>query len=94
MHTVIKNDFGHLQYEIDKQGNYFIHLELYKWSKSLYKQYLIFFYAWLKQLKGIDHVFVVIPDNDPKLYKFEELFGFYEIKRQDGAILMALKIKE
>jgi hypothetical protein len=46
---------------------------------------------WLLDLAedGIEDVFVIIPDNDKKLYKFEEMFGFKEIKRNDSAILMA-----
>jgi len=94
-HTIIDNEFGHLQYEIDPEGNYFIHLSLDKWSKTLYKEYLIIFYNWLARIKqenNINHVFVVIPENDKKLYKFEQMFGFNEIKKQDGDILMALTI--
>lgn len=88
--TVLKNEYGHLQYHVYK-GAYFIHLELYKWSKLLFKKYQIVFEMWLLDLAedGIDAVFVIIPDNDKKLYKFEQMFGFEEIQRNDNAILMA-----
>jgi len=88
--TVLKNEYGHLEYQVFK-GAYFVHLTLHQWSKSLYKKYLIVFEMWLLDLAedGIEDVFVIIPDNDKKLYKFEEMFGFKEIKRNDSAILMA-----
>lgn len=43
--------------------------------------------AWLKRM-GHDMVFVLIPDGDKKLYRFESAFGFREIKRKNGHILM------
>ena len=95
-HTVLKNEFGTLSCEISKEGCWFVHLELKKWSKSLYKEYLIFFYKWLHTLnkKGVSAVFVLIPEGDDKLYKFEEMFGFKEIDRKGGQILMALSTGE
>jgi len=88
--TVLKNDYGHLQYEIFNDA-YFIHLELYKWSKELYKKYMVMFEEWLLGLSdsGVNSVFVLISDNDKKLYKFEQMFGFEEIHREGGAIIMA-----
>lgn len=48
-------------------------------------------FAELKaMLRAIGHrfVYVLIPDNDAKLYRFEELFGFEERRRGQGHILM------
>jgi hypothetical protein len=95
-HTIINSEFGHLQCQIDENKCVFLHLTLKKWSHTLYKQYLILFYSWLNTLseKGVLAVFVLIPDNDPKLYKFEQMFGFKEIDRKHGQILMAKETGE
>lgn len=41
-------------------------------------------------LRNIGHrfVYVLIPEGDEKLYKFEKLFGFEERRRGQGHILM------
>lgn len=56
----------------------FLHLELHQWSKSLYKVYLEMFDEIKQILKdmGYDAVWVLIPDDDNKLLKFEKMFGF------------------
>lgn len=38
---------------------------------------------------GYSWLHVIIPEGDDKLYRFERLFGFSEIKRAGGFILMA-----
>ena len=43
--------------------------------------------AWLKRM-GHDDVYVCIPEGDALLYKFERAFGFREIKRVNGSIIM------
>lgn len=77
MKTLIDNEYGHLKYEW-WEGYPLFHLELYKWSKSLYKSYLQVFDYVLAKFKdnGVTQVFVAIPDNDQKLLKFEKMFGF------------------
>lgn len=44
--------------------------------------------AMLRNL-GYRFVHVIIPEGDQKLYRFEEKFGFREVKRHGGFILMA-----
>jgi hypothetical protein len=90
-HIVLKNEMGVLRCEISKEGCYFLHFELHKWSKKLFKESLVYFYKWLHTLneKGVLAVFVLIPEGDDKLYKWEEMFGFKEIDRSGGHILMA-----
>jgi hypothetical protein len=38
---------------------------------------------------GYRKVNVIIPEGDAKLYRFEEAFGFKEVRRCGGHILMA-----
>jgi hypothetical protein len=84
--TVLKNEFGHLEYELE-EGVYYIHLQLYKWSTSLYKQYKTVFEEWLLTLP-VQSVFCIIPAEDVKLQKFETMFGFRTLSVEDGQRLM------
>lgn len=90
-YPVLSNELGDLECEISKEGLFFLHLSLKKWNKTLYKQSLIYFYSWLNMLyeSGVLAVFVLIPEEDKKLYKFEQMFGFEEIDRKNGYVLMA-----
>lgn len=42
--------------------------------------------------EGYDRVSVIIPEGDDKLYRFEKLFGFHEVKRAGGQILMEQEV--
>jgi hypothetical protein len=86
---VINNDNGRLRIQwVDDVP--FIHLQLYRWSAQAYKEYKRIWSKLLKDLgsKDIPCVFVYIPDNDEKLYHFEQLFGFQEVEHSDGYFLM------
>lgn len=39
--------------------------------------------------RGYDKVHVIIRDGDEKLYRFERFFGFEEVRRRGGFVLMA-----
>ena len=41
---------------------------------------------------GHDKVYVIIPEGDNKLYRFERFFGFEEVRRAGGNILMAQEV--
>lgn len=43
--------------------------------------------TWLKSM-GHDMVYAVIPEGDEKLYRFERRFGFVELDRKRGIVLM------
>ncbi len=86
---VINNDNGRLRIQwVD--GIPFIHLQLYHWSTQAYKEYKRIWSKLLKDLgsKGVPCVFVIIPDNDEKLYHFEQMFGFEEAEHTEGCFLM------
>ena len=89
MISLIDNEMVHLKVQL-LEGLPFIHLEVKQWSPLLARQYKK---TWKKILRdmgalGYGEVFILIPDDDPKLYKFETMFGFTEVERQDGKILM------
>lgn len=87
--TIISNEF--LKLEVSMLLNVpYIHAEIYKWTPTLYKAYKQVWNKFLSQMGKEGHpcVFCVIPDNDSKLLKFEKMFGFEEVKREDGQILM------
>jgi hypothetical protein len=86
---VVNNDDGRLVIQWVNELP-FIHLQLYNWSVDGYKKYWAIWLDLLKDLAERGHpcVFVLIPDNDEKLYKFETMFGFVEASRVDNSILM------
>jgi hypothetical protein len=87
--TVINNDDGFLR--IQWVNNLpFIHLHLYVWTPSKYKEYKRIWNKFLSDLakKDVPCVFVIIPDDDEKLYKFETMFGFEEAEHGNGYFLM------
>lgn len=73
-------------------GHVFMHTEIYNWSVSKFKEYKQCWKATLEEFAdmGIEAVFVLIPDNDKKLLKFEKMFGLRETPTQpiSGHILM------
>lgn len=73
---------GHLYFVTDKEGTVWAHAEIHNWSKSSYYKAKA---IWLEAIesfnkRGIEVVCVAIPDNDPKLEKFEKMFGFKEVE--------------
>lgn len=82
-------DFGYLEYEVEF-GLPWLHSEIYYWTPSAYKEYKKILKESMKILKGngFRAVYVLIPDDDPKLYKFEVMFGFTAIRRDPGIIIM------
>lgn len=70
-------------------GMAFLHLELRRKVKGFREAKRLFpqLRAWLRRM-GHESVFVIIPEGDRKLYRFERHFGFFEIDRSGGKILM------
>lgn len=91
--TLVKNEFCHLEYEL-VQEKPFLHLQIYKWSKELYNEYLKEWCEvkkWFKE-HGYNNLWVAIPADDPKLRKFEEMFGFKIVYEQAGYFLLTQEI--
>jgi hypothetical protein len=94
-YTVCDNEFGKLEVEILVGVGPFLHLTLHKWSHNLFKQYKLCLEEVLETIKtslGYDKAFVIIPDNDEKLLKFEKMFGFVPFRHVEGLIFLTRKI--
>ena len=88
-YTVIEDERGTLRLEFYRRMA-FVHLtfnlplEGMRAAKHMWPELK----ALLSRM-GYAAVHVIIPDDDERLYRFERHFGFEEIKRDGGAILMA-----
>lgn len=73
-------------YVIEAEGNHILHLDMQdKWTLGMYKSMLREFQTALDKLKseGVEDVYVVIPE-DPKLLRFEEMFGLELLHSDQG----------
>ena len=72
------------------EGYHFFHSDIKKWSPSAFKRYLDIFCNAMVELNdlGIDDVYVCISNEDDKLRKWEEMFGFKGIREHEGHLLM------
>jgi hypothetical protein len=95
-HTLIKNEFVHLECERTDYNAMFIHAEIYVWTKECLKQYRKWFNAVLKTFSsnGIKHVFVMVDPANTKLYRFAKLFGFKYLAVEKGQIFLMREIGE
>ena len=93
MYEIFNNEIGKASVE-EVDGKLFFHYESRMWSPAIYKKLLQVWALITKHIKemGYDEVYVAIPDNDPKLYKFEQMFCFEEVYRSDGTILMVREL--
>lgn len=68
----------------------FAHAEAYNWSKSVYLKFKDIWYVAKEELlaQGYKEIYVLIPVNDKKLFKFETMFGFKPIKKWDNILMM------
>lgn len=92
-HILYRTEDGQLDVEF-LNGQPYLHLSLNNWSVSKYKQYkrtLSILKEALKEM-GYSHMYVGIPDNDPKLLKFEQMFGFEIIEHASGAYLLRQEV--
>jgi len=87
--TLIDDERGIYRLEI-ALGKVFLHLELRQWGPSIVRairEELANTKRFLAE-RGILLMFVLIDEGGPKLYKFGCMFGFEEIARGNGRILM------
>jgi len=75
--------FGYWSYD----NNLHVHAQVFKWSLSAYKKGLIALQT-IHDETGLDEIYTVIPNDDPKLEKYENMLGFQTIKEQDHMFLM------
>lgn len=93
MYKILDNEYLELRIQF-AGGVPFAHSTFKQWSPKLYRAYRNTWEQICKDLDGAGHpcVFVMIPDNDPKLLKFEKMFGFKEVERQNGNILLMYEV--
>ena len=74
--TYLKNDYSHFELEQNHEGFLFFHIEIYKWSKTVYKSLIKDMLDMFESLKedGIKILFAII-DNE-KLGRFAEMFNW------------------
>lgn len=74
-HTVIDNEYGSLSFE-EYEGQWLVHCDIYKWSLSLYKEYLEVWRMVLEEVKakGVDVLWAVF-SADSNTDKFAAMFG-------------------
>lgn len=90
MFNVFWNDAdGSLKFEYF-EDKVFAHAEAYNWSKSVYLKFKDIWYVAKEELleQGYKEIYVLIPANDKKLFKFETMFGFKPIKKWDNILMM------
>lgn len=87
-------DYARMDYELDEYGRIYLHLDLKEFSLSIYRRMRRDFREVLDFLsfKGYEDVFVVIPNNDPLLRKFEETFGFELMLELEGHLIYSMEI--
>lgn len=95
-HTIIKNEFGHLECEYTDYGAMFIHAEIYVWTKECLKQYRKWFDAVLKTFSnnGIKQVFVMVDPTNTKLLRFAKMFSFKYLSTEKGQVFLVREIGE
>jgi len=89
-------DLAEVQLEIEWYvGQPFFHVQVNEWSPGYYKWYKHLFKDILSELKdeGVPKAFVLIPNNDKKLLKFEQMFGFDIVVDLGNAYIMSQEIK-
>jgi hypothetical protein len=95
-HTLIHNEFVHLECEMTNYNAMFIHAEIYVWTKECLKQYRKWFDAVLKTFyeNGIKQVFVMVDPTNTKLLKFAKMFNFKYLATEKGRIFLMREIGE
>lgn len=88
-YTMVDDERGLMRLEFNRRM-VFLHLLLRKPLEGMRACQEQFPYL-KKILRAIGYriVNVIIPEGDAKLYRFEEMFGFREVRRYGGHILMS-----
>ena len=89
--TLIDDARGKLCIEMHEVHGPFLHLTLKEWGLDVARQLRDGFVVMKRTLRacGHTHISVIMPSvYDDKLYRFLRLYGFREVKRGGGQILM------
>jgi len=91
--TFWDDEDGKLEFEY-VADKVFAHATAKRWNKSIYLKFQDIWHVAKEELKenGYNQIYVIIPTNDTKLFKFECMFGFKPIGQKDNSLLMECKI--
>jgi hypothetical protein len=83
------DEWGTLKFQY-VENKVFAHAIAKQWNKKVYLKFLDIWHVAKEELKeaGYNEIYVVIPDNDKKLFKFEVMFGFRVLHQVDGLLVM------
>lgn len=72
------------------ENKVYAHATSKQWSKSKYLKYQDVWHVAKEELfnSGFKEVYVIIPIEDKKLFKFETMFGFKPVKETNNMLLM------
>jgi len=89
--ALAKTDYALLSYELDEAGRMFLHLDLQEFTLSVARRIRADFEEVMTFVssKGYEDVYVLIPDNDPLLEKFERWFGFERIGHTNHILILS-----
>jgi hypothetical protein len=87
--TYLEDEDGKLTFQFE-DGKVFAHAIAKKWNKSIYLKFQDVWYVAKEELRevGYDTIYVLIPADDKKLFKFETMFGFKLVGKKDNVLLM------
>lgn len=71
-------------------GKVFAHAKAHNWNKSVYLKFQDIWHVAKEELSisGHKEVYVIIPADDKKLFKFETMFGFKPLEQRENMLLM------
>lgn len=89
-----KDEDGYLRFEF-ADSKVFAHAKVTNWNKRMFIKCLAMWEEAKRELKelGYNEIFVVIPKDDKKLIKFEQMFGFIPKIIHGDYLLMSCDIK-
>lgn len=72
------------------ENQVFAHAKAFNWNKSVYLKFQDIWYVAKEELlnSGFKEVYVIIPADDKKLFKFETMFGFKPLQQKENMLLM------
>ena len=83
--------------EVNGKKEVYLHLDLFNWNQSVYDKVLLGLDTFNKAMKkyGVDDMFIVIPPDDEKMLKFDEMIGFelYEYVLDNHKNIIAFKLR-
>ena len=88
--VLVNNDY--ITFYIDEvHGSLYVHVNIHVWSTTVYKKCLLIWSEFLDKAasQGYTFVYAALAVQDERLHKFAELFGMFEVERNERYVLMA-----